>query len=130
MPDKTTLLLSLRPNISIEPAAGIAERFQNLTLRPILKLQNSLLIRVFKQYIHQRKDTFYKLGETDQRSYITQALKLDQKFQQLLKGIIIGHFTDEEFDQFISNEHEISRRLSSLLEQRLLSNLSEFKSIV
>lgn len=129
MSDKTTLLLSLRPTISTAQASGPAENFQNLTLRPILKLQNGLLIRVFKQYIHQRKDVFYKLSEADQRSYITQSLKLDQKFQQLLKGLIVGHFTDTEFDQFTSHEQEISKRLSNLLEQRLISNLSELKNI-
>lgn len=129
MTDKTTLLLSLRPIISTTPAPGLAENFQNLTLRPILKLQNGLLIRIFKQYIHQRKDVFYKLNEADQRTYITQSLKLDQKFQQFLKGIIVGHFTDSEFDHFISNEPEISKRLSNLLEQRLISNLSELKDI-
>ncbi|WP_159467702.1 glyoxalase [Dyadobacter sp. 3J3] len=129
MPDKTTLLLSLRPVIKTAPASVLAENFQNLTLRPILKLQDGLLVRVFKQYIHQRKDVFYKLSEADQRSYITRSLKQDQKFQQLLKGIIIGHFTDDEFDQFSSSEQEISRRISNLLEQRLISNITELKRI-
>ncbi|MCF0055825.1 glyoxalase [Dyadobacter sp. CY356] len=129
MPDKSTQLLSLRPIIATTPTTGIAENFQNQTLRPILKLQNDLIVRVFKQYIHQRKNVFYKLGEVEQRTYISQALKQDQKFQQFLKGIIIGHFTDQEFDQFSSNEQEISKRLSNLLEQRLTSNLSELKRI-
>lgn len=128
MPDKNTLLLSLRPEVSTASASAPAENFQNLTLRPILKLQNSLLIRVFKQYIHQRKDVFYKLGEPDQRAYITQSMKQDQKFQQLLKGLVIGHFTDQEFDQFTVNDAEISRRISSLIEQRLISNLAEFQN--
>ena len=130
MPDKSTLLLSLRPKITTSATSGFAENFQNLTLRPILKLQNGLLIRIFKQYIHQRKNTFYKLGEPDQLIFITHSVKQDQKFQQFLKGIIIGHFTDEEFDQFTIHEQEISKRLSNLLEQRLISNLSEFKSLV
>lgn len=128
MTEKNTILLSLRPIISTTPASGLVESFQNLTLRPILKLQNGLIIRIFKQYIHQRKNVFYKLNEADQRTYITQSLKLDQKFQQFLKGIIVGHFTDAEFDQFTSNEPEISKRLLNLLEQRLISNLSELKN--
>ena len=127
MSDKNSLLLSLRPVVSTIPASGNAENFQNLTLRPILKLQNGLLIRVFREYIHQRKNVFYKLNEPDQRTYISKSVKQDQKFQQLLKGIIIGHFTDQEFDQFSSNEQEISRRLSNLLEQRFLSNLTELQ---
>jgi hypothetical protein len=126
MHDKTAGLLSLRPSVSTKPASGEAEIFQNLTLRPILKLQNDLLVRVFKQYIVQRKNVYYKLGAPDQQLYITQSLKQDQKFQQFLRGLIIGHFTDQEYETFLSNEQEINRRLFTLLEQRLLSNAGNF----
>ena len=54
MNSRSTNLLSLRPEI---PTARITsdmsedERFQNQTLRPIIKLQNFLIISVFKNYI-------------------------------------------------------------------------------
>ena len=41
---------------------GIEERFQNETLRPILKLQNPLLIEVFYNYIEKRKGVFFELS--------------------------------------------------------------------
>jgi hypothetical protein len=126
MSDKTARLLSLRPSVTTKPASGEAEIFQNLTLRPILKLQNDLLIRVFRQYIIQRKNVYYKLSATDQHLYITQSLKQDQKFQHFLKGLIMGHFTDQEYDMFLLNEHEMNRRLFNLIEQRLLSNMNNF----
>jgi hypothetical protein len=125
MTDKTAQLLALRPSVSTKPASGNAENFQNLTLRPILKLQNDLLIRVFRQYFHQRKDAFYKLNETERRTYLTQSLKLDQKFQQFIRGLIVGHFTDQEYETFLAEEHENNRRLLNLIEQRMQSNLEK-----
>ena len=126
MCDKTAQLLSLRPSVSTKPASGEAEIFQNLTLRPLLKLQNDLLVRVFKQYIIQRKNVYHKLNPADRQLYIVQSLKQDQKFQQFLRGLIIGHFTDQEYDTFLLNEHEINRRLFNLIEQRLLSHADNF----
>ena len=41
------------------------EKFQNDTLRPILKLQNDLLIHVFIQYCQQRKGLFFKLSDKE-----------------------------------------------------------------
>lgn len=87
-------------------------------------MQNELLIAIFKNYIHQRKDIFYKLSSGDKETYITKALKQDQKFQQFLKGVIIGNFTEKEYAVFSDNEQELSKRLASLLEQRLQSNLT------
>ena len=46
------------------------ERFQNETIRPILKLQNPLFILVFKNYIEKRKSVFYDLSLDKKMIYI------------------------------------------------------------
>ena len=57
-------LMELRPEI---PSARITEnmsedeRFQNETLRPVAKLQNDLLLAVFRNYITKHKNKFYEL---------------------------------------------------------------------
>ena len=72
--DRSQKLLSIRPLISsakIVPNMTEEERFQNQTLRPILKLQNDLLLAAFKNYIKKMKNTFYELKLEKRMNYIT-----------------------------------------------------------
>ena len=62
MNDRPNDLLRIRPEIKKTKSfdtMGVEERFQNETLRPILKLQNPLVIEVFHNYIEKRKGVFY-----------------------------------------------------------------------
>ena len=126
---KRTNLLQLRPQIPTilnEQEISPAERFQNLTLRPILKLQNELLVEIFKQYIKKRKGVFHQLSPVKREEYIQNSLRQDLKFKNLLLGTIIGHFTLEEWITFQKQEKELIRRMTSLLIQRLQSQIAIF----
>ena len=93
-------LLKIRPKIKkIKdlPNMNDDERFQNETIRPILKLQNPLFILVFKNYIQKRKRVFYDLSLDEKMIYIESSIVKDQNFHNSLKGIIIGHFTVAEY---------------------------------
>ena len=125
MSDITEKLLALRPQISAETAENPVEQFQNETLRPILKYQNETLIRIFRLYVIQRKNVFRQLTAVDRKAYLSNALTKDPKLNSLLKGLVIGLFTEDEWNRYVLHETEINRRLSNLIEQRLLSNLSE-----
>ncbi len=117
-------LQKIRPTINLEiQAESEVERFQNEVLRPILKLQNDLLIQIFIQYCHQRKGLFFKLSEKDKSLYIDQSIRKDMKFKHYLEGIIAGHFTLEEYQLFLQNEEELTKRMIHLLIQRLQSQL-------
>jgi hypothetical protein len=120
-------ILSLRPSLNLpQSETGVQEYFQNNTLRPILKYQHDLLVLIFKNYIEKRKNTFHALTKPQKLSYIEQAIKTDLKFKNRLFGVIIGHFTSEEFVVFSDNETELSRRLTDLLVQRLQSARDSF----
>ncbi|MEM6379495.1 MAG: glyoxalase [Bacteroidota bacterium] len=114
------------PTIIDENAVSSAELFQNRTLRPILKLQNELLIAIFKQYIIKRKDTFHKLNKVKKLEYIEHSIRKDLRFKNLLVGTIMGHFTNEEYKQFLANEKELTKRTTDLLVQRLTSQVEMF----
>lgn len=117
-------LPKLRPIINLEiQAESEVEQFQNRLLRPILKLQNELLIQIFIQYCHQRKGLFFKLSDKDKSFYIDQSIRKDMKFKHYLEGIIAGHFTIEEYQLFLQNEEELTKRMIHLLIQRLQSQL-------
>lgn len=129
MQNRTKALLTIRPQITTileENVVSVAEKFQNETLRPILKFQNDLLIRVFKHYIKKRKNTFYNLIKKEKLNYIQHAASKDRAFNNLLQGIVIGHFSEEEWKVFIENEKELMRRINNLVVQRLQSQMEEF----
>lgn len=115
---------TIRPILTFEVEAQTEiEKFQNEVLRPILKLQNDLLVQIFKHYCEKRKGIFDKLSEKDKSIYIEQALKKDMKFKQLLEGIITGMFTLEEYDKFMENENELTKRMVNMMVQRLQSQI-------
>lgn len=60
--DNKLLLLKGEPlgNISVESSSE--ELFQNMTIRPILKLQNDLFIQVFINYAIKQKNVFFTLS--------------------------------------------------------------------
>ena len=93
---RDSLLNKIRPKIETRflkiKNSSFEESFQNLVLRPIIKVQTSILIEVFKKYANDHKDVFYKLRSEKKTTYIENAIKKDQKFRNLLKGIIIGMF--------------------------------------
>ena len=46
------------------------EKFQNQTLRPILKFQNELFIEVFRNYAVKQKDVYFSLSPQKKENYI------------------------------------------------------------
>jgi hypothetical protein len=100
------------------------EGFQNQTLRPILKLQHDLLVAIFKHNISVRKNVFFNLPEKSRSEYISHTLRSDLKFKNRLIGVTIGHFTLEEYSFFENNEAELTRRMTDLLIQRLITTFA------
>lgn len=116
--DLTNLRPFVEANIEENPENSPGH-FQNVTLRPILKLQNELLLQMFKHYLQKTKGSFFKLPPPRQLEFIANSIRSDLRFRNLLTGIIIGHFTEKEWEVFALQEQELSRRIADLLIQRL-----------
>lgn len=122
-------LLKIRPKIKKVkdlPNMSDDERFQNETIRPILKLQNPLFILVFKNYIEKRKRVFYDLSLDEKMIYIESSIVKDQNFHNSLKGIIIGHFTVAEYRQYILHFSSLNKRMMNMLIKRLQNQIEVF----
>jgi hypothetical protein len=129
MNDRPNDLRRIRPEIKKTQqfaTMGADERFQNETLRPILKLQNPLFIEVFHQYIEKRKGVFYDLGLEKKLAYIESSLIKDQKFRNSVKGMIIGHFTVAEYHQYSSNSSALNKRMMNMVIERLKDQVQLF----
>ena len=131
MTDRSKNLIHIRPyivNMESFDKMSIQERFQNETLRPILKLQNSLFIEIFQNYIEKHKGIYHKFNLNEKLNYIESCLIKDQKLRNYLKGIIIGHFTLEEYGIYKKQSSKLSKRMINMLNERLKDQLQLFDS--
>jgi hypothetical protein len=130
MTTRDTQLLAIRPiikSIIISQNMSDEERFQNITLRPVIKLQNELFIQVFRNYIAKHKNVFYQLTIEKRLNYIENAVHKDIKFRNSIKGMIIGQFTTEEYEKYILNSSALNKRMMTIVKQRLQSNIQLFE---
>lgn len=102
------------------------ERFQNVTIRPILKLQNDLFVDVFKNYISKHKNDFYSYSTEKKLQFIENSIQKDIKFRNSLKGMVIGLFTVNEYEDYIKNSSNLNKRMMNMLIERLKSNILLF----
>jgi hypothetical protein len=126
METRDSVLLNLRPKINsaiVNSNMSDEEIFQNRTIRPIVKLQNDILIQVFKHYIEKHKNVFYDLPIDKRLDYIENAIHKDMKFRNSLKGIIIGMFTTKEHNEYTNNSSALNKRMMSIVKERLKSNV-------
>ena len=133
MNERSHSLLKIRPLVLSAKVTDVMsddERFQNQTLRPIIKLQNRLLLDVFQNYIAKRKNHFYELTLEKRLDYITHALQKDLKLRNSIKGMIIGHFTVEEYDSYIQNSSALNKRMMSMVIKRLQDQIQYFEKEV
>lgn len=129
MKEREQQLLEIRPEIP-GAYAGTNQQpeslFQNTTLRPVVKLQNDLLVEAFRNYLQKYKIAFHDLSVEKRMKFIENAIQKDMKFRNSLKGMIIGQFTIEEYRQYITNSSALNKRMMHLVTERLKSNIQLF----
>ena len=126
MNDRHNDILRIRPQIrkyqTFENMSA-EERFQNATLRPVLKLQNPLLLASFVNYAIKHKGVFFDIPIDKKMAYIENAIHKDQKYRNALKGMIIGQFTMEEYTAYTQNSSKLNKRMMNLVIARLQDQL-------
>lgn len=130
METRDKCLLRIRPEIPSAktfPNTRDEERFQNETLRPIAKFQNNLMLAVFRNYIQRYKNVFYELTLENRLAYIENAIYKDTKLRNSLRGIIVGQFTLNEYEQYIQNSSALNKRMMEIVIDRLQSNIQLLK---
>ncbi|NKI24988.1 glyoxalase [Arenibacter sp. 6A1] len=133
MSDRSLRILEIRPLIpsaKVSENMSIEEQFQNKTLRPVLKMQNSLLLVVFKNYIEKHKNRYYELNLSKRMLYIENAIQKDIKFRNSLKGIIIGQFTTEEYALYTKSSSALNKRMMQMVTERIKDQLQYFETSV
>jgi hypothetical protein len=121
-------LLQLRPEIAADTSGNppdSAGYFMHYTLRPVLKLQNDLLLDIFRHHIRKTKGAILQLPAEKRPEYIAHTIRQDLKLRNLFTGVILGQFTASEWQFYHLHEAELSRRIADLLIQRLSDQLGK-----
>jgi len=101
----------------------LEERFQTQTLRPVLKLQNELLLRLFKNHIIESKNTFYELSPENKNLFIENSLQKNLALKNKLLGVTLGMFTVEELEIYSTQIGVFNKRIASLIIERIRSQI-------
>jgi hypothetical protein len=121
---RTEQILQLRAEIptDTERSSLPKEEFQNKTLRPILKLQNDVLVAFFKSQLKGAVMPDFKVELT---GFVQQRLQKDLATRNTLLGMVLGLLSEEEMEGFIADKNEISKRIMDMMAQRIIDQLSK-----
>lgn len=111
-------------NIVLDKTSEL-EKFQNETLRPIIKMQHAIIILFFRNCLQNRKIKKDELQEINFIDIIDNFFTKDNKFRNQLIGVIIGQFTKQEFKFYINFSSEINKRILQITIQRLKNSIKE-----
>ena len=114
-------LLALRPAVPTEPAEpGTIGAFLHTTLRPVLKLQNDLLLAAVADFVRDHHIPLANASDADRQRLLTELLARNTKLRYTVVGLITGLFTAGEYAFYRPHRPELNRRLLDLARQRVL----------
>ena len=100
---------------------SIEEKFQNTVLRPIIKLQHELILCYFEQFLKRKKSKLKELSDLQKTEVIQNMFSRDIQLKTDLRGLIIGLFTLEEYQQYLNLSSQLNKRINAIIQQRVKS---------
>jgi hypothetical protein len=67
--------------------------------------------------------SFEVLSDPEKQDYLFSTFNRDNSFKLELKGIIIGHFTKDEFTDYGCTKNNFNKRILTIIKERLISIL-------
>ncbi|SEE60746.1 hypothetical protein SAMN04487765_3365 [Tenacibaculum sp. MAR_2010_89] len=116
--------ISIRPVLNLSSSIPI-EDFQNRTVRPILKLQNELIVELFMFFCAKQKIDILNIKREKFNKTVNTITRKNITLRNQLLGLIIGQFTVKEFEFYKENDSEVNKRILTMIGQRIKDNQSE-----
>ena len=101
------------------------ELFQNMVLRPVIKMQHDLLIMRVKSHFRSKRVLFNVLDNKKRTEAIIQAFQSDHNLKKEIQGMITGQLTVLEFQQYLKIERSINKRIIQMVRNRMIDSLFE-----
>jgi len=119
-------VIHLRPEISNildHRDSHEMEQYQSDVLRPIAKFQNEIILRGFDAYLKKYHLKLEGKSIKDQEEIISKAMKTNKELRCFYQGMLAGLMTTAEFEFYVSRRAEVHKRMTSLLIQRITSQI-------
>jgi len=119
-------VIHLRPEISNildHRDSHEMEQYQSDVLRPIAKFQNEIILRGFDAYLRKYHLKLEGKSIKDQEEIISKAMKTNKELRCFYQGMLAGLMTTAEFEFYVSRRAEVHKRMTSLLIQRITSQI-------
>ena len=121
---KEEKLLGLREEILTKKSEQTPiEQFQNLTIRPILKYQHTILIVFFSSNVHVQYIVSANFSTLKKQNQLKLFVSKQLAFRAQLLGIVTGLFTELEFEFYLSEKVNIDKRITNMILERFFSTL-------
>jgi len=118
----------VRPNLPkslIEGNLKEDELFQNMVLRPVIKMQHEVLILRVQSYFLSKKVVFHMMDKKKRVNAIVSAFQYDNAFKKEIQGMILGQLTIEEFKTYLKSERSMNKRIIQMVRNRMLDSILE-----
>lgn len=117
--------LDRRPKLEIPSfeATSDIEKFQNQSLRPILKFQNEVYVAIFSTYVKKLKVDSSKLVQERRNLFMEQSILKNAALKNMLIGITIGLLSNEEIKFYVTESKELNKRIISMVIERLKNQI-------
>lgn len=116
------------PKAKVDAFSSPEEAFQNIVLRPIIKMKHDLLIAFTKNYLTKKKNDLGALSLEKQQQYVITCFAQDHTLRGELRGLIIGQFTVAEFDSYAPISNAINKRIINIVKERMIDHISLLSS--
>ncbi|MBC6991015.1 hypothetical protein [Hymenobacter sp. BT491] len=113
-------LLALRPSLAELPAPAndTVGDFLHRTLRPVLKMQNELLLMAVADFVRDHHIPLATASPTDRERRLDELLTRNVKLRYTVIGLITGLFTSGETTFYRRQRAELNRRILELATRR------------
>lgn len=133
--DRDMALLASRPTVATAFLPPTTEEatvgdFLHRTLRPVLKLQNELLLRLVADFIQEYHIPFATAATVEQQRLVAELLTRNVKLRYLLVGTVVGLFTQAELAYYRPHRAELNRRLLELATRRVQDQVAAVAALL
>ena len=113
------------PNELTIGALKAEELFQNMVLRPIIKMQHDILVYRVKSYFASKKVVFHLMDKKKRVVALESAFKNDNPFKKEIQGMVIRQLNGEEFKQYLQTEKSFNKRIIQMVKNRMIDSVIE-----
>lgn len=101
------------------------ELFQNMVLRPVIKMQHEILILRVKSYFTTKKVIFNLMDKEKRTLAIESAFQNDNPLKKEIQGMILGQLDPAEFQTYLKFERSMNKRVVHMVRNRMLDSILE-----